>query len=151
MSAVSVSIGILPEDPPERAQSVIWVQSAAPIDNIRAFWLQGSSMADTGWTPEQLSTGQWRVYSTRPLRTVRDVIVGWTAVEGDGKIQWYQWDGWTHRFDWTEQASNFGDELYLANIALEQIKQARLDGRGPDRLSPPSPRFGFGIPQDGGR
>jgi antitoxin (DNA-binding transcriptional repressor) of toxin-antitoxin stability system len=128
-----------------QARSVAWVATAAEIGDVSAFWTSGNAMGDLGWTPMQVRTGTWRINSTHTLRTVADVLVGWTTIEAGAKVQWYQWNGWTRRFEWTEDARRMPGGLPQANIALEQIRKAVLDGRGPEQSEPAAVPFGFGL------
>jgi antitoxin (DNA-binding transcriptional repressor) of toxin-antitoxin stability system len=137
-----------PEEIPDddafpKVQSVAWVATAAEIGDVSAFFVIGNSMGSLGWAPIQVRTGTWRINSTHPLRTVADVLIGWTTIEGGSKIQWYQWNGWTRRFEWTEDARRVPGGLPQANIALEQIRKATLDGHGPDQSQSTEVSFGF--------
>ena len=93
-------------------------------------WTPATSPARTGGTtglgysPFHLSTSTWRIRSEFLLRSVADVIIGYTVLAGGRKAQWFQWNGHDHKYDWSVPGA---DGSHLS--ALRQIRKATLTGR----------------------
>jgi hypothetical protein len=123
-------------NPPVR--SVVYVEVSEPIDDLTACYVtdhdQGGT-TDIGHAPFHISTSRWRVRSDFQLRSVRDVIIGYTVIRAGRKEQRFQYDGYDHLYDWHSPGAE-GSHLN----ALHQIKQTRMTERGPDRQpAPPAP------------
>lgn len=121
-------------------RSVVYVQSGEPVSDVVACYVTNHDPGGTtslGHSAFQVATRVWRIRSEFLLRSVRDVIIGYTTVDGGRKTQWFQWDGFDHEYDWNAPGS---DGSHLS--ALHQIRAAMLAGRGADQQARPG--FGFG-------
>jgi hypothetical protein len=65
----------------------------------------------------------WRVRSEFLLRSVRDVIVGYTRIVGGRKIRRFRWDGYDVEYDWTATGAD-GSPL----SAFHQIRRKAHGG-----------------------
>ncbi len=72
----------------------------------------------TGYAPLQVSTNAWRIRSVHQMRSLRDVIIGYTVKSADGDVRRFQWDGFDHEYDWTPPGA---DGSHLS--ALLQIRK----------------------------
>jgi hypothetical protein len=70
----------------------------------------------------------WRIRSEFLMRSVRDVVIGYTTVMDGRKVQWFQWDGYDHVYNWHARGA---DGSHLS--ALLQIKKITLSGQGADQ------------------
>ncbi len=112
-------------------RSVVFVEADEPIDDITAYYVTNQDPGGTtsvGHSAFQVSTGVWRVRSEFLLRSVKDVIVGYRRVTGGRKVQWFQWGGFDHEYDWSPPGAD-GSPL----SALHQIRKAALSGQGPEQ------------------
>jgi hypothetical protein len=120
-------------------RSVVYVQASDPISDLTACYVTDQNLggtADLGWMAAQVATRLWRVRSEHILRSVRDVIIGYTMLAGSRKTQWYQWDGFDLEYDWRAPGA---DGSHLS--AFHQIRKAMLAGQGADQRH--RPQFGF--------
>jgi hypothetical protein len=126
-------------EPRTLVRSVVYVQASDPINDLTACYVTDQSRGGTtelGWGPFQVSTGVWRIRSEHLLRSVKDVIVGYTVLAGSRKAQWFQWNGFDLEYDWGVPGA---DGSHLS--AFHQIRKAMLAGQGADQR--PQPPFGF--------
>jgi hypothetical protein len=134
----TVEVGIAAPDATDAdfksVRSVVYVQTSEPISDLTACYVTDHSNGGTtglGHAPFHTSTSQWRIRSEFLLRSVRDVIIGYTTVADGRKIQWFQWDGYDHEYDWTAHAA---DGSHLS--ALLQIRRKVLSGQSVSREAP---------------
>jgi TIR domain len=107
--------------PPVR--SVVVVTVSGQIGDLTASYVTDQDRGGTtglGYAPMHVSTGRWRIRSNFELRSVRDLIIGYTTVTAGDTVQWFQWDGYDYQYDQTRPDAN-GSHL----SALQQIKEAR--------------------------
>lgn len=112
-------------------RSVVYVKASEPIGDLTACYVTDQSRGGTtslGYAPFHISTSVWRIRSEFLLRSVRDVIIGYTTVMDGRKVQWFQWDGYDHVYDWRAHGAN-GSQL----SALLQIQKITLSGQGADQ------------------
>jgi hypothetical protein len=110
------------------------VQTSEPISDLTACYVTDHNNGGTtglGHAPFHTSTSQWRIRSEFLVRSVQDVIIGYTTVADGRKIQWFQWDGYDHEYDWTAPGA---DGSHLS--ALLQIRRKILSGQGASRKAP---------------
>lgn len=130
-------------NPPVR--SVVHVRVSEPIADLTACYVTDHNLGgttDLGHAPVHISTSMWRIRSDFELRSVRDVIVGYTTITAGHKMQRFQWGGYDQKYDWDVPGA---DGTHLS--ALQQIKHAIRTGQGAERLetagqpeSPPTSR-----------
>jgi hypothetical protein len=112
-------------------RSVVYVQTSEPISDLTACYVtdhNNGGTTDLGHAPFHTSTSQWRIRSAFLLRSVQDVIIGYTTVAGEQKTQWFQWDGYDHEYDWTASGA---DGSHLSGLL--QIRRKVLSGQGASR------------------
>jgi hypothetical protein len=112
-------------------RSVVYVTAAEPIGDVTASFVthQGhGGTAGLGYGPSHVSTRTWRIRSEHLLRSVEDVIIGYTVVDGGRKVQWFQYGGYDLLYDWRERGA---DGSHLS--ALMQIRKIMMAGRGADQ------------------
>jgi TIR domain len=123
-----------PEDPSDAGftppvRSVVFVETREPIDDLSACYVTDQALGGTtglGHAPFHVSTSRWRIRSEFLLRSVADVIIGYTTTRARRKVQRFQWDGYDHEYEWNGPGA---DGSHLS--ALHQIMQARqAAGRG---------------------
>lgn len=132
--AVDIAIGEpdatdLAFNPPVR--SVVHVRVSEPISDLTASYVTDQNLGgttDLGHGPIHVSTRMWRIRSDFQLRSVRDVIIGYTIIAAGNKVQRFQWDGHDHAYDWSRPGA---DGSHLS--ALQQIKQAIRARQDSDR------------------
>lgn len=115
----------------QTVRSVVYVSASEPISDLAALYVTNHSQGGTtslGHGPFRISTSVWRIRSDFLLRSVRDVIIGYTTVTGGRKTQWFQWDGYDYQYDWHAPGA---DGSHLS--ALLQIRKAMLNGQGADQ------------------
>jgi hypothetical protein len=120
-------------------RSIVFVQADEPVGDITSCYVTDQDRGGTaslGHVPFLIATGVWRIRSEYLLRSVRDVIIGYTRVDAARKSQWFQWDGYDLEYAW---GAHGADGSHLS--ALLQIREAMKMGEGADRAS--RPRFGF--------
>lgn len=135
-SRVSVEVSIAEPDSTDAGmrqavRSVVYVRASEPISDVSACYVTDQGSGGTtglGYAPSHTSTRVWRIRSTFLLRSVSDVIIGYTTVAAGGKVQWFQWDGYDREYDWSMPGAD-GSSL----SALLQIRKLILSGRGPDQ------------------
>lgn len=112
-------------------RSVVYVTADEPIDDLDACYVTDQYSGGTtglGYSPFHVSTSTWRIRSEFLLRSVADVIIGYTVLTDGRKAQWFQWNGHNHRYDWNVPGA---DGSHLS--ALLQIRKATLTGYGADQ------------------
>lgn len=112
-------------------RSVVYVQASEPISDLTARYVTDPIAGGTtglGHTPSHISTSRWRIRSEFLLRSVQDVIIGYTTVADGRKTQRFQWDGYDQEYDWTAPGA---DASHLS--ALLQIRRNTLSGQGASR------------------
>lgn len=122
----------------QAVRSVVYVKASEPIGDLTASYVTDHSHGGTaslGHGPFHISTSTWRIRSEFLLRSVADVIIGYTTVMDGRKTQWFQWDGHDHVYNWHEPGA---DGSLLS--ALLQIKKITLNGQGPDQQAKLAPR-----------
>jgi biotin carboxyl carrier protein len=116
-------------NPPVR--SVVYIEVNEPIDDLTSCYVTDQNLGgttDLGHAPIHISTSRWRIRSEFLLRSVRDVIIGYTITRAGRKVQRFQWDGYDRAYDWHALGA---DGSHLS--ALHQIKQVRQTDQGADR------------------
>ena len=106
--------------PPVR--SVVHVRAREPIRDLTARFVTDHNLGgttDLGHTAFHVSTSSWRIRSEHRLRSVRDVIIGYTSADRDRRTRRFQWDGHDREYD---SSAPGADGSHLS--ALLQIKQA---------------------------
>jgi len=106
--------------PPVR--SVVHIRVSEPIRDLTACYVTDQNLGgttDLGHVAVHVSTSSWRIRSEHMLRSVGDVIIGYTTIENGRKIRRFQWDGHDHEYD---SSAPGADGSHLS--ALHQIKQA---------------------------
>jgi hypothetical protein len=76
-------------------RSVVYVRTGEPISDLAACYVTDTVNGGTtgvGHAPFHTSTSQWRIRSEFLLRSVRDVIIGYTVSTGGRKVLRFQWD-----------------------------------------------------------
>jgi hypothetical protein len=103
--AVEVSIA-QPDDSDAGLQhpvhSVVYVTAGGAIGNLTASYVTDHNLGGTtslGYAPFHTSTSAWRIRSEHHLRSLKDVIIGYTTIAIEGEVQWFQWDGYDHEYD----------------------------------------------------
>jgi TIR domain len=112
-------------------QSVVYVQVSEPIGDLTACYVTDQANGGTtslGYAAFHISTSQWRIRSEFLLRSVQDVIIGYTIVADGRKIQRFQWDGYDHEYD---RSAPGADGSHLS--ALLQIRRNTMGGQGSSR------------------
>lgn len=123
----------------EPVRAVVFIEASEPIRDVTACYVTDhdrGGTADLGHVAFQVATGLWRIRSNRELRSVRDVIVGYTVVDGSRKTQRFHWDGYDHEYVYAGPGADGSH-----HSALHQIMEATMKGRGPDQQ--PRPPLGF--------
>lgn len=114
-------------------RSVVYVRTTEPISDLTATYLTDQNQGgttDLGHGPFHISTSLWRVRSDFLLRSVRDVIIGYTTVVEGQKVQRFQWDGFDYEYDWEATGAD-GSPL----SAFLQIRRRALIGNGASRVT----------------
>jgi TIR domain len=109
-------------------RSVVYVKTSEPISDLTACYVTDHVNGGTtglGHAPFHISTSQWRIRSEFLLRSVQDVIIGYTTIVHERKTQRFQWDGYDCEYDWTAAGA---DGSHLS--ALLQIRRNNLNGQG---------------------
>jgi hypothetical protein len=112
-------------------RSVVYVRTSEPISDVTASYVTDHVNGGTtglGHAPFHISTSQWRIRSEFLLRSVQDVIIGYTTIVHGRKTQRFQWDGYDYEYDWTAPGA---DGSHLS--ALLQIRRNTLNGQGTRR------------------
>jgi hypothetical protein len=132
--AVEVSIA-QPDDSDAGLQrsvrSVVFVTASGPIGNLTASCVTDHNHGGTtslGYGPLHTSTSAWRIRSEHHLRSLRDVIIGYTTTTAEGDVQWFQWDGYDHEYD---RHAPGADGSHLS--ALLQIKKRLANAPSTDQ------------------
>lgn len=102
-------------------RSVVYVKADERMANLTASLVtdQGSGgTTSLGYQPLRTSTSTWRIRSEHQLRSLKDVIIGYTVATADGEMQRFQWDGYDHEYDWRAPGA---DGSHLS--ALLQIRK----------------------------
>jgi len=110
-------------------RSIVYVRTREPISDLTACYVTDQNLGGTtslGHAPFHISTSEWRIRSDFLLRSVSDVIIGYTTVRAGRKVQWFQWDGYDHEYESTAPGA---DGSHLS--ALLQIRKMTLRGSGP--------------------
>lgn len=84
-------------------RSIVYVDVGEPIDDLTVCHVTDYDRGGTtalGHTPFRISTSRWRIRSDFMLRSVRDVIIGYTTTRTGRKVQRFQWDGYDRAYDW---------------------------------------------------
>ncbi len=116
-------------------RSVVYVETSEPVSDLTACYVTDHINGGTtalGHAPFHIATNQWRIRSEFLLRSVQDVIIGYTTVAHGRKFQRFQWDGHDHEYDWTAPGA---DGSHLS--ALLQIRRKTLSGQGVSRGASP--------------
>jgi hypothetical protein len=111
--------------PPVR--SVVHVRVREPISDLTACYVTDQALGgttDVGHAAFHVSTGAWRIRSDHLLRSVNDVIIGYTVTENGRMLKRFQWGGHDRQYD---PSAPGADGSHLS--ALHQIKQALQAGR----------------------
>jgi hypothetical protein len=111
--------------PPVR--SVVHVRVREPISDLTACYVTDQALrgtTDVGHAAFHVSTSAWRIRSDHLLRSVNDVIIGYTVAENGRMVKRFQWGGHDRQYD---PSAPGADGSHLS--ALRQIKQALQAGR----------------------
>jgi hypothetical protein len=134
----TVEVSIAAPEPADASigsvRSVVYVDTTEPISDLTACYVTDHINGGTtglGHSPFHISTSRWRIRSEFLLRSVQDVIIGYTTVAHGRKAQRFQWDGHDHDYDWTAPGA---DGSHLS--ALFQIRHNTLSGQGAGREAP---------------
>jgi hypothetical protein len=113
-----------------------YVKTSEPISDLTACCVTDHVNGGTtglGHAPFHISTSQWRIRSEFLLRSVQDVIIGYTTIVHGRKTQRFQRDGYDYEYNWTAPGA---DGSHLS--ALLQIRRNTLNGQGSRREAPHS-------------
>jgi hypothetical protein len=105
-----------------RVESVVYITASEPIGDVTASYVTShgnSGTAPLGYAPAHVSTRTWRIRCTYHLRSVDDVIIGYTVGTGAKKVQWFQWGGYDHPMP------ELGGSHLNALLTIRQVMQAR--------------------------
>jgi hypothetical protein len=81
-----------------------------------------------GHSPFHISNSRWRIRSEVLLRSIRDVIIGYTTIQSGSKVQRFQWDGYDTIYDW--RADGAAGSQLSALHQIERTRSASQDGDG---------------------
>ncbi|HXS63923.1 MAG TPA: hypothetical protein VN767_13810 [Streptosporangiaceae bacterium] len=83
---------------------------------------------ELGHSPFHISNSRWRIRSEVLLRSIRDVIIGYTTIQSGSKVQRFQWDGYDTIYDWRADGAH-GSQLSALH-QIERTRSASQDGDG---------------------
>jgi hypothetical protein len=112
-------------------RSVVCVTASGAIGNLTASYVTDQNLGGTtslGYAPFHTSTSAWRIRSEHLLRSLKDVIIGYTTITTEGEVQWFQWDGYDHEYD---RHAPSADGSHLS--ALLQIKKRLANAASTDQ------------------
>ena len=119
-------------------RSVVYVTTGGPIGNLTVRHVTDQDRGGTtslGYAPLHTSTSTWRIRSERHLRSLKDVIIGYTINTTEGEVQWFQWDGYDHEYDRHAPGADGSHLSALLQIKNHLANAASIDE--PDHEGPP--------------
>jgi hypothetical protein len=123
-------------------RSVVNVTANGPIENLTASYVSDQNHGGTtnlGYAPLHTSTNAWRIRSEHQLRSLKDVIIGYTITSAKGELQRFQWDGHDQEYDWhapSADGSHLSAFLQIKNrVANTASTNQRDHERRPQAIS----------------
>jgi hypothetical protein len=95
---------------------------------LTASYIDSSGTMEFGHSPFHISNSRWRIRSEVLLRSIRDVIIGYTTIQSGSKVQRFQWDGYDTIYDWRADGAD-GSQLSALH-QIERTRSASQDGDG---------------------